>query len=247
MILTVLHAVDDSFELKLLLSFSEQIFVLFIGTTTIEAGDIDVSPGEVIDGRYVLKMGTAHKDDAYAKACAQSSKTAYSQASSQKCTNQIASDLAGLTLTPGVYCTPTEKFVVSASTVTFDARNNPAAQWIFQTAESVNTAGYTTMKLVNGAKANNIFWAVGSAANLGAYSSFVGNILAQSTINIGTSSTMVGRALAQLVVTFADDGKANQNSIQSIGLPTSGSALKAGKRIGDSFVLMQNLFIYCNL
>jgi hypothetical protein len=191
------------------------------GTTTIEAGDIDVSPGNIIDGKYVLKQGAAHFDDAYAKACAESLKTAYNQASSRKCTNQIASDLAGLTLTPGVYCTPTEKFVVSAATVTFDAQGDSKAEWIFQTAETVNTAGYTSMKLANNAQANNIYWAVGSAANLGAYSNFIGNILANTAISIGTSSTVVGRALGSTAVTFADDGKADKNSQQSIGLPTS--------------------------
>lgn len=190
------------------------------GTTTIEAGDIDVSPGNIIDGKYVLKKGTAHFDDAYAKACAESLKTAYNQASSRKCTNQIASDLAGKTLTPGVYCTFTEKFVVSAATVTFDAQGDSNAEWIFQTAETVNTAGYTSMKLANNAQANNIYWAVGSAANLGAYSNFIGNILAKTAISIGTSSTVVGRALGSTAVTFEDDGRGDRNSQQSISLPT---------------------------
>mmetsp|Transcript_15309 Transcript_15309/g.14687 ORF Transcript_15309/g.14687 Transcript_15309/m.14687 type:complete len:476 (+) Transcript_15309:143-1570(+) len=190
------------------------------GTTTIEAGDIDVSPGEIIDGKYVLKQGVAHFNDAYAKSCAESSKVAYNQAMGRKCNKEIASDLAGLTLTPGVYCTPTEKFVVSAATVTFDAQGDSNAEWIFQTAETVNTAGYTSMKLANNAQANNVYWAVGSAANLGAYSNFIGNILANTAINIGTSSAVVGRALGQTAVTFADDGKSNKNSQQSIGLPT---------------------------
>lgn len=172
-----------------------------------------------------MKQGTEHKNDAYAKSCAQSSKSAYSQAKSRKCTHQIASDLAGLTLTPGVYCTPTEKFVLSAATVTFDAEGDKNAEWIFQTAETVNTAGYTSMKLANEAQANNVYWAVGSAANLGAYSNFIGNILANSAINLGTSSNVVGRALGQTDVTFADDGKAEKNSQQSIGLPTIPSSI----------------------
>jgi hypothetical protein len=206
-------------------SVSDHMFIFLIGTTTIEAGDIDVSPGEIIDGKYVLKQGTAHFNDGYAKACAESSKTAYNQAKARKCTHQIASDLAGLTLTPGVYCTPTEKFVVSAATVTFDAQGDSKAEWIFQTAETVNTAGYTSMKLANNAEANNIYWAIGSAANLGAYSNFIGNILANTAINVGTNSVVVGRALGQTAVTFADDGKSDKNSRQSIGLPTIPSSI----------------------
>jgi hypothetical protein len=85
------------------------------------------------------------------------------------------------------------------------------------------------MKLVNSAQANNIYWAVGSATNIGAYSNFIGNILAVTTINLGTSSKMVGRALAQAAVTFADDGKSNTNSRQSVGLPTLPSVLPLGK------------------
>jgi hypothetical protein len=166
-----------------------------------------------------LRRGQAHFNDEYAKGCALSSQAAYNQAKALQCTKVIASDLAGLTLTPGVYCTPTEKFVVSTSTVTFDAQGNSAAEWIFQTSQTVNTAASTSMKLVNNAQANNIFWAVGSAANLGASSFFFGNILAQTTINLGTSSAMVGRALSQTAVTFADDGKSDKNSQQNIGTP----------------------------
>lgn len=156
-----------------------------------------------------------------ARTCAQNSRTAYSQAKSQTCTKLIASDLAGLTLTPGVFCTPSGKFVVSAADVTFDAQGNSAAEWIFQTVESVNTAGYTGMKLANGANANKVFWAVGSSTNVGAYSSFIGNILSSSSINLGTGSTVNGRALAQTAVTFADDGLADRNSVQTIGIPSN--------------------------
>ena len=186
--------------------------------TTINSGDIAVSPGTSITGNYKLKSGTAHRNDAYAQQCAADMKTAYSQASSQTCTNEIASDLSDLTLTPGVYCTPSGKFTVSAGTVTLNGQGNPYSEWIFQSETTLVTAGATSFKLINNARAANVYWAVGSSATLGGASSLVGNILAQVSITFGSGSSIIGRGLAQAAVTFASGGSSDDGQ-QSIGLP----------------------------
>ena len=186
--------------------------------TTITSGDIGVSPGTSITGSYKLVTGTAHSNDFFARQCATDSKVAYEQAAAQTCTEVIASDLGDRTLTPGVYCTPSGKFAVSAGTVTLDARGNPGAQWIFQTDTTLVTAGATTFALVNGARSGNVFWAIGTSATLGASSSIVGNILAKVSITFGSGSSIVGRGLAQAAVTFASGSNSDQGQ-QSIGLP----------------------------
>ena len=186
--------------------------------TVITSGDIGVSPGTSITGTYELKSGTAHFNDAYAQRCTADLKTAYGQASSQKCSNLIASDLGTLTLAPGVYCSPSGKFVVSAGTVTLDGQGNPYAEWVFQTDTTLVTAGGTSFKLINNARAANVYWAIGTSATVGGDSTFVGNILAQVSVTFGSGSAIVGRGLAEAAVTFAS-GSASDQGQQTIGLP----------------------------
>jgi hypothetical protein len=110
--------------------------------------------------------------------------------------------------TPGVY--------TSASTiditgdVTLDALGNPNAVFIFQAGSALNVAAgapppmvvspasgiHARVLLVNGAKASNVWWSVGSTATLGLYSEFQGNILASATIIMNTGATSCGRLLA---------------------------------------------------
>ena len=93
--------------------------ISFDGTlTTIKSGDIGVSPGTSITGNYQQLAGAAHHNDQYAQDCTTDMQAAYKQAQSQTCTNPIVSDLSEKTLTPGVYCTSSGAFTISAGTLT---------------------------------------------------------------------------------------------------------------------------------
>jgi hypothetical protein len=50
--------------------------------------------------------------------------------------------------------------------------------------------------LINGAQPCDVFWQVGSSATLGTSTTFVGNILANTSITMTTGATLNGRALA---------------------------------------------------
>lgn len=119
-------------------------------------------------------------------------------------------DLAGLLLTPGVYCSSTGNFLFSAATLRLDAgENNPNAanaKWIFRTDTTLSTATATSFELLHGAKASNVFWAIGTSATLGYSSNFVGTVLANNAVTVGTSAEIVGRVLALTAVTFSDKG-----------------------------------------
>jgi hypothetical protein len=52
--------------------------------------------------------------------------------------------------------------------------------------------------LTNGAKARNVFWAVGSSVTFGTGCSFYGNILAHQSISMATGTVITGRALARV-------------------------------------------------
>lgn len=110
-----------------------------------------------------------------------------------------AGELGGLTLAPGVYKSASGTFKISNGDLTLDAKGDPNATWIFQTAAglTVGIAGPTGAKsviLINGALSKNVFWYVGSSA----------------TINGAGGGTMVGTIIATSGVTFSTPGNAVQ-------------------------------------
>lgn len=65
---------------------------------------------------------------------------------------------------------------------------------------AVDTAASSTISLINGAQASNVFWqalgAVGTAVGTGASSSFTGTIMSLGAITVGASAILKGRALS---------------------------------------------------
>ena len=176
--------------------------------TTIFTGSVGVAPGTSITGSYAVKTGALEQNSLKSIQCASDLIIAYGAASGATCDphNLLpSSDLSGLTLYPGVYCSASGAFIISATTLTLDGRGDSNAEWIFQTATSLVTATATSFILQNGAQAKNIYWSIGSSATIGYSSSFQGTILAQVSISFGASSVIVGRGLAMAAVSFAGD------------------------------------------
>jgi hypothetical protein len=59
------------------------------------------------------------------------------------------------------------------------------------------TASGASVNLINGANPCNVFWQVGSSAIIGTGTTFVGNILALTSIALQTGASVNGRVLAQ--------------------------------------------------
>jgi hypothetical protein len=178
--------------------------------TTVFTGSVGVAPGTSISGNYALVSGVEEKNSLNAIQCTADLKIAYLAASGATCMpNNIlqSADLAGRTLLPGVYCSASGSFILSASTLTLDAKGDSNAQWIFQTSTSLSTATATSFILQNGAQAKNVYWAIGSSATIGYSSNFIGTILAQVSVTFGYSSVIVGRGLAMAAVTFESGSK----------------------------------------
>jgi hypothetical protein len=105
-------------------------------------------------------------------------------------------DLAGLTLTPGVYTVP---FGVSNLTgaLTLDGQGNANAGWVFQMDSALNTSPGSVVNVTNTGSGAGVFWNVRSTAILATTTSFQGNILALTSINLLTGATIgCGSALA---------------------------------------------------
>ncbi|MDA8329293.1 MAG: ice-binding family protein [Betaproteobacteria bacterium] len=111
------------------------------------------------------------------------------------------------TLPPGVYISATNSTIGVTGTLTLDGKGNTNSMFIFQTPSALTTAAGasgapgSTIVLINGAKASNVFWQVGSSATIGTYALFQGNILADTSITMGTSSSSCGRLLAGAITT----------------------------------------------
>ena len=109
----------------------------------------------------------------------------------------VAGDIGGSTLTPGIYKSHSTLMVQSGNLI-LNAQGNSNAFWVFQVADGFTTIGGAggDIILANGAKAENVFWQIGSSATIGDYTSFKGNILALTSITLNTGATIEGRILA---------------------------------------------------
>lgn len=174
--------------------------------TTINTGDVGVSPGTSLTGNYKLNSGSVEVTSTKSNQCASDRITAYNAAVAAVCPpSNILSELSGRTLFPGVYCATTSPLTFSAGTLTLDAQGDINAVWVFQASSSLLTAPYTSFILENGAQSTNIFWQVSSSATLGYSSSFVGTIIAYSSVSAQTDVVLKGRALAGAGASFAGD------------------------------------------
>jgi hypothetical protein len=91
---------------------------------------------------------------------------------------------------------------------------------IFQIPTTLITGSHTTVSLINGAQACNVFWQVGSSATLGTGTHFVGTIMAAESITANTDATIHGRLLAQ---TAAVTLEANTITTSNCASSVSGS------------------------
>jgi type VI secretion system secreted protein VgrG len=81
--------------------------------------------------------------------------------------------------------------------VTLDAQGDPGAVFIFQIGSTLITGSNTSVALINGAQACNVFWQVGSSATLGTGTRFAGTVMASASITARTAATIHGRLLAR--------------------------------------------------
>jgi hypothetical protein len=163
------------------------------GPTTM-FGDLGLSPGSSVTGAPHV-LGQTHVDDAVAIEAKNALTTAYNDAASRPSNGSAGTDLAGQVFLPGVR-TASSSLLLSSGSVTLDAKGNPNAVFIFQIGTTLITGSNTTVALVNGARACNVFWQVGSSATLGTGTRFVGTVMASATITANTAATIHGRLLA---------------------------------------------------
>ena len=182
-----------------------QTFAVLGGSTvtntgpTMVVGNLGVSPGTAVTGfpPGTVTGGTIHAADAVALQAQADTTAAYVDLAGRACdtTFGVPTDLAGMTLVPGVYCFSSSASLTGA--LTLDGGGNVDAVWIFKVGSTLITGSNSSVLLINGGQQCNDFWQVGSSATLGTGTTFVGNILALTSISLLTDTTISGRALAR--------------------------------------------------
>lgn len=109
----------------------------------------------------------------------------------------LSGDIGGRVLAPGIYKS-SSSLLIQSGDLTLDAQGDPNAVWVFQIESGLTTIGGAggSLILTGGANANNIIWQVGSSAVIGDFTSFKGNVLANTSITMNAGATTVGRMLA---------------------------------------------------
>src|ERR1700682_2152516 len=181
-------------------------YAILAGTTvtntgnSVIAGDIGISPGSACTGFPApctgggpgTLSGAIHAGDAQALQAKSDLTAAYGVAASSPCNfNKTGVNLGGQTLTPGTYCQTT------APTLTGTLTLSGNGVFIFQIGSTLVTAPGATVAFINGAQPCNVFWQVSSSATLDTTTTFVGTIMALTSISLNNGATIAGRVLAR--------------------------------------------------
>ncbi len=210
-------------------------FAVLAGTTVTNTGpswitgELGVAPGSAVTGFPPGTSGVQHKGDSVATTAQTNLTAAYTNAAAQPCpgtNNFTGSNLGGMNLVPGVYCQTT------APTLTGTLTLNGAGIYIFQIGSTLVTASGASIVLLGGAQPCQIFWQVGSSATIATSTTFVGNIMALTSIAMQTGATLNGRALARNGAVTLDTNRIIQSGgcgfpAASFVAPPNGNVLPA--------------------
>lgn len=170
-------------------------------------GDLGLHPGTSVTGFPPGTVnGAVHVNDAVAQQAKTDLTTAYQDAASRPASATLPPDVGGRTLTAGVYRTGSVASLGLTGNVTLDAAGDPGAVFIFQVESTLTTATDSSVSLINGGQACNVFWQVGSSATMGTTTVFQGTILALTSISVNQGATVTGGLMARNgALTLNDD------------------------------------------
>ncbi len=191
---------------------------------TVLNGDLGVTPSSSYTGFPPgVVNGVTHAGDPQSAQALSDFETAAGVAAGRTPTGTFAGDQNGNTFDQGVYSTAAA-FTLTG-TMTLDGQNNPNAVFIFQVNAALNTAATSVVKLINGARAANVYWEVTGAVSTGASSSFSGMVMAAGAITVGAGASISGSAMSQGLVTLADNAVTTPDVVTFTSPPTPTHAL----------------------
>lgn len=163
-------------------------------------GELGLWPGDAIEGFGLPAVvnGATHVNDEVAAKAQLDLTNAYDVAAGQAV--EPADDLSGTDLgerklAPGAYRYTSNALLTGA--LTLDAEGDPNAQFVFLIGSELKTESASSVLLVNGASPCNVYWQVGSSADIGTTTAFQGSVLALTSISLKNGATVLGRMLAR--------------------------------------------------
>ncbi|MFT7502380.1 MAG: hypothetical protein ACI91Q_001187 [Gammaproteobacteria bacterium] len=162
------------------------------GTTTFRGDTGSTTYAFVGDGH----LGTSFIAPAFADAYADL-EAAYSNAEGRPAGTPMKGNISGETFGPGVHTSAVAVSTTAGLGFTIDGQGHPDAVFIFQVNAALALGASTTVNLINGAQAKNVFWQVNGAGGLGALNTFVGTLMANGAISSGDGSIVNGRLLTK--------------------------------------------------
>jgi hypothetical protein len=92
--------------------------------------------------------------------------------------------------------------IAAGKTITLDAQGDPDAVFLFQADTTMLVGAGCEIILLNGAKAENVLWAVGTALSVGEGVDFQGSVVAGTAITFGANTDIRGSILGGAAITF---------------------------------------------
>lgn len=167
---------------------------------TIVSGDIGLSPGTSVTGfpPGIQSQGAGYIAEGVSGQAQIDANAAYVSGSNQTGSPGpavvVAPELGGLVFTPDLY--QSSGVLQITGNVTLDGGGDPTALFIFRSTSTFITASASSMTLINGASACNVYFIVPSSATLGVGSQLAGTILALESITATTGADVTGRLIA---------------------------------------------------
>jgi hypothetical protein len=204
------------------------------GSSIIQGGNVGSSPTATYTLDGMIFIPPAAVDTPHAAQAIADGLSAYNTFSALPFTSISASSAnlsvlgnggTASTWLPGNYSAGTSMDI--PTTITLDAQGNTSAVFIFKAGSTITLESGASVLLVNGAKASNVVWLVGSSFTsiFAGTSVMQGNILANTSITLG-GGTLNGRALAGLVTS---SGAVTIATAENITAPASaGSPTMSG-------------------
>ncbi len=222
--------------------FSSDGAVSNSGVTHI-TGDVGTNTGLTTGFDTAYVNGTVHPiPDASTAQCAADLHVVYTYL------NTLAYDIQllypaqfgnNLVLTPHTYWL--NAATVFTDTVFLNAEGNADAVFVFKINGALSTSTYSTVQLINGAQAKNVYWKIDGAVGINNYSVFCGTIVVNNGAlgALNTGVILNGRALTTTGALTCTAITATQPTSCN---PTTGVAFYTSENTAEAFTIYPNPF-----